>query len=132
MKFEVLAPTRVSLEVVAGQSIRVVATYARMGSKSNRGRDFPTVLLIDLRDANTGELLTDHMWFNRGRVWRSSQLLVGDVVLFEARSIEYRTGYWGPDPIRRQAEPPRCDYRLTPPENLQILRREWRGRGEVA
>ncbi len=76
--------------------------------------------------------MTDHLWFNRGGIWQRAALLPGDLVTFEARSIEYRTGYWGPDRIRQLDEPPRRDYRLTPPTGLHVVRRARCVREEAA
>lgn len=121
-----LAPSRQVLEANAGRKLLVVAVYAAMGTKKVGNRAFHTVLLRWVREASTGTLLADHLWFNRGNAWRKAGLVHGDVIAFEARPIEYRTGYWGPDPIRRLDAPPRRDYRLTPPTEVRIVRRACR------
>ena len=122
MGFTVLAPSRQVMGSRLGQAITVTAIYSRTGTRRNGSRDYPTVLIRNVRDAVTGELLTDHLWFNRGAVWRKAQLVEGDVVRFEARVIEYHTGYWGPNRVRQALEPARCDYRLTPPTTITVVR----------
>jgi hypothetical protein len=132
MKLKVLCPRRRGLEANVGQTIRVVATYLRMGSKKVGSHDFHTILLGDIRDAETGELLADHVWFNRGSLWRKAALVPGDLVRFCARPIEYRTGYWGPNQVRQLNAPARYDYRLSTPKGLEVIRRETSDRWEAA
>lgn len=124
MKIMVLAPSRVRLEASVGQTLTVVAIYSGMGTRRVGRREFRTVLIRDVREASTGALLTDHLWFNRGNIWRKARLLPGDVVEFEARSIEYRPGHWGPDLVRRLENPPRVDYKLTAPSKVRLISRE--------
>lgn len=121
MKLHVQSPTREILASKAGAQLHVTAVYVRTGERRSANHPYGTVLLQDIRDAETGELLTDHMWFNHGQVWRSANLCPGDVIAFDARSIEYRTGYWGPNRVRQAEAPARRDYRLTPPKGLTIV-----------
>lgn len=121
MKLFVESPSRDRLAMKAGSLLHVIATYARCGERRAANNASETVLLRDVRDAETGELLADHMWFNRGRLWRSLDLRAGDRVEFYSRAIEYRTGYWGPNRVRQQEAPARRDYRLTPPAGLTVV-----------
>lgn len=123
MKLKVIGPSRLPLEAKAGARVNVTAIYCRVGARSAMGRDRDTVLVREVRDADTGALLADHLWFNRGKTWRNLGLLPGDVVSFSARPMEYRTGYWGPNEVRQVEAPARREYRLTPPEGLRILSR---------
>ena len=132
MKLEVTGPGRVALQARFGERVRVTAVYVRCGTRTVRGRSHATVLLRDVRDAETGALLADHLWFNRGKLWRRAALAPGDVVTFCARPIEYRTGYWGPNKVLQIEHPPRRDYRLTPPEGLQVYARVRANRGAAA
>ncbi len=108
---------------MAGATIRVTAVYVRAGNRRDSGLLDTTVLVREVRDAETGTLLADHLWFNRGKVWRTLGLEGGDVVSFQARPIEYRTGYWGASRVRQLLEPARREYRLTPPEHLAVIAR---------
>ena len=105
--------------------------WTGFGIRQAAGRSYPTVLIRDVRDADSGAVLANHLWFNRGRIWKKTRLTPGDTVEFEARAIEYRTGYWGPDPIRRLDEPPRADFKLTPPSGLRVILRRT-NQGEAA
>jgi hypothetical protein len=124
MTITVLGPGRTELEARAGGTIRVTAVFERVGARDRLCHPRQTVLVRDVRDAETGELLADHLWFNRGKVWKKVGLVEGDVVCFRARPIEYRTGYWGPNKVRQVDEPARRDYKLTPPEGLQVIERQ--------
>ena len=132
MGVRVLAPTRDVLGARLGQTLQVVAVYARTGARQARSRIYPTILLRDVREVGTGERLADHLWFNQGSVWRNARLEPGDVVTFAARVIEYHTGYWGPNRVRHALEPARCDFRLTPPSGLSVVRRSTSRNGEVS
>ena len=132
MKLLLSSPGRVELESRAGSTIRVIAVYVRSGGRKDARDTRGTVLIRDVCDAETGALLTDHLWFNRGSIWRNAELIPGDVIVFEARPIEYRTGYWGPNRVRKVLEPARRDFRLTPPEGLRVIARAQFGRPEAA
>ncbi len=97
-----------------GQRLRFSATVERFGGRrSYKRRDEfdPTILLSDLRLAETGELLADHLWFRCGR-W-SAGLQVGDRFEFEARIDTYSKGY----------ERDQIDCHLERPTKLKILHR---------
>lgn len=121
MQMRVSSPTRVALEAKAGAHIQVIATFLRVGARRSSGAPDRTVLVRDVRDATTGELLSDHLWFNRGQTRWKANLRAGDVITFVARSIEYRSGYWGPNRVRQIETPARRDFRLTPPEGLVLV-----------
>ena len=116
-----IPPQRSSLRKREGQTFQVTAVFAREGERTTNGRTYPTILIEDVRDALSGELVADHLWFNAGEIWRRARLRSGDIVQFVARSIEYRTGYWGPSKLIRQYDPPRVDYKLTPPQGLKVI-----------
>ncbi len=119
----VLTPSRERLAANVGRKIVVHAVYVGLGKRKAGQKEFSTVLIRDVRQAESGELLTDHLWFNRGKTWRKAGVLPGDRIAFEARSIEYRTGYWGPNQLRRLESPPRVEYKLTAPAGLRVLGR---------
>ena len=70
------------------ERFRVRATVARFGTSFSGGA--PTVLLLNISDCATGDVLTDHMWFRTGR-W-SASFRIGDVVCFDARVSRYAKG----------------------------------------
>ena len=49
-----------------GERFRVTATVDRFGHKHGWVGDVTTILLKDLRDANTDAELADHLWFTAG------------------------------------------------------------------
>jgi hypothetical protein len=123
MQIQALGPCRTALAERSGREIIVEGVFARTGTKRKGTRIHQTVLLVQLREAEGGAFLADHVWFNRGSVWRHYQLKPGDAIRFSSRPTEYRTGYWGPSRLLRLVDPPRREYRLTPPTNLQVVRR---------
>ena len=116
-----IPPRRTALKKREGQTIEVTAVFSRNGTRTEKTCTYQTALLLDVRDADTGELLTDHLWFNAGNTWQKTEISPDDTVRFKARAIEYRTGYWGPSKMRRREDPPRVDYKLTPPRNLEVI-----------
>lgn len=128
---EVVAPKRVMIHALCGATISVFATYRGTGLRRRGTHLYQTVLVTDVRDASDGTLLTDHLWFNRGETWRQAGLSLGDRIAFEARAIEYRTGYWGANRVRRADAPPRVEYKLTPPKRIAVVRR-WSERRAAA
>ena len=125
---EVVVPKRLRIQELSGTTIAVVATYRGTGLRRRGNRLYATVVVTDVRDAVTGSSLADHLWFNRGETWRRAEVTRGDQITFEARAIEYRTGYWGANKVRRADTPPRVEYKLTPPKRIAVVRgrSEWR------
>ena len=132
MGIKALSPSRGVLAARAGKTVRVVGVFARLGIRRVGSKEYPTVLVTDVFDQDTGIALTDHLWFNEGRAWRRARLIPGDIIAFTARVIEYRTGYWGPNRVRQYLEPARSDFRLTPPSDLAVVWRARSRRREVA
>jgi hypothetical protein len=126
MGFTIAPATRTHLQVRVGQTVQVVAVFDRRGENRAKGQESGTVLVRDVRDVRTGELLADHLWFNNGSTWKKAALKRGDVVVFEARVIEYRVGHWGQDTIEQVLNPPRIDYRLKHACELKLV---WRPMG---
>ena len=82
------------LKLRHGERIRVKARVERFEHKrARRGRDVLTLLLADLRDAVTGEALTDHLWLPHGK-WADG-LAEGDRIAFDARVLTYQKGHQG-------------------------------------
>lgn len=100
-----------------GERFRVTATVERFGHKNGWNADVRTVLLKDVRDANTDVVLTDHLWFTAG-IW-ANELREGDRIVFTARATRYEKGYFG----RREDVyvPPSVDWRLERPTAVAKL-----------
>ena len=77
-----------------GERIVFTGVVARFGTKTNyHGYSDATLLLKDVRFADTGELATDHIWFTVGKTIEKLKLAVGDRIQFEARIAAYTKGY---------------------------------------
>ena len=59
------------------------------------GKETLTLLLKDVMDAETGEILTDHLWFNLTKGFSEANPASGDILAFDARVKEYQKGYMG-------------------------------------
>lgn len=109
---------RKALKKLHGQRLRFRATVERLGEKTAfRGPPIPTILLVDVRLLETGELLTDHLWFTRGKFWNG--IVTGVTVEFDARIGRYEKGYKGCREDVYDA-PITTDYRLERPTRLSI------------
>ena len=84
---------RKKLKVREGERFRFCATVSRFGQKSGFKGPIPTVLLTDVIDAKTKDILTDHLWLTVGK-WTIG-LKVNDVIAFNARIGTYIKGYLG-------------------------------------
>ena len=74
---------------------RYRATVGRMGIKSNEFKGFPerTILLKDVVNVTTNEIVTDHLWFTVGKTLKELDLKEGDEITFNARVGSYKKGY---------------------------------------
>jgi hypothetical protein len=73
---------------------RYHATVGRMGIKDNIFKRFPqrTMLLKNVASADTGEILTDHLWVTVGETLKKLKLKEGDEITFDARVGTYKKG----------------------------------------
>ena len=102
---------RRSLENLSGIRTRFTAVLRRR-HKGNR-----RILLIDVKNSETGAQLTDHLWFREGK-W-SSRIRPRTSIAFDARVVPYLKG---PGPAKL------LDYRLERPTRIQVLSRPPRSR----
>ena len=110
---------RKKLKSINGQRLRFIATVERFASKSAfRGPAIPTVLLKDIRRTDTGENVSDHLWFTKGKSWESTT--IGCQVEFDARVSVYEKGYKGHRDDVFDA-PVSVDYRLERPTKVEVL-----------
>ena len=79
---------REQLAVRDQERFRIVAKVEKYSYRPGWRFREPTILLTDVRDANTGKLLTDHLWFKSG-LW-SRGCRVGDTISFDARVSSYK------------------------------------------
>ena len=93
------------LESLAGRRTRFTAVLRRRYRGSRR------IILVDVRNSETGAQVTDHLWFNEGK-W-SSDIRPRSAIAFDARVVPYLKGR-GPAKF--------LDYRLDRPTRVQIIK----------
>ena len=108
-------------KALRGERIEVEAIYEADSSGCKNGRTFQTVLVTEVRDTESNELLADHLWFRKGK--ELSKASLGDHIRFSARPIPYRKGYHGLSQLLKRQDPPYVDYKLTPPQELSVVAR---------
>ena len=114
---------RNKLKTLNGQRIRFTADVSRIGSKSSfRGPPAATILLQNVKQEGEDEILTDHVWFAKGKSWDSAQ--PGVAVSFDARVTVYEKGYKGhrEDVYGVAVE---MDYRLDRPTKIKVGRKSY-------
>ncbi len=106
-------------KALRGERIEVEAIYEADSLGCKNGRTFQTVLVTEVRDTESSELLADHLWFRKGK--ELSKASLGDSIRFSARPIPYRKGYHGLSQLLKHLDPPYVDYKLTPPQELSVV-----------
>lgn len=91
--------------------------FKRFGSKSGYKGPEKTVLVVNLIDFVTKELLTDHLWFTCGKQFDTLDLHEGDIVQFDARVTQYLKGYLGRNEFDEEGFQS-IDYRLSFPTKV--------------
>lgn len=104
---------RIKLEQLEGERFHIICEIGRFGTKSGYRSHVQTIMLKDVLDFKTGDLLCDHLWMTCGK-W-SQPLLVGSIVSFAARSGDYIKGYRG-----RESEGLQRDWKLFRPTKVVI------------
>ena len=85
---------RKKLAVKEGERKKFTAVFTRLGKKAGyTGYSVETILLTKVKDAETGELVTDHLWFTFTKGFQLFALKEGDTLEFEARVKAYSKGY---------------------------------------
>ncbi len=79
---------REELKDRVGRRGSFTATFKRTGIRKNSFGVAVTVLFIDLRD-EAGTLVTDHLWFLRGKQMDELKLQPGERISFEATVTSY-------------------------------------------
>jgi len=103
-----------------GTRKKFVATFSRFGKKTNfKGYSEDTLLLTNVADANTNQVVADHAWFSLTKGFESLRLTPGDVVEFEARVKEYSKGYVNKRyKINNQSK----DFKLSNPTRIKLIK----------
>ena len=111
---------RTNLKKYFGSRRVFQGTFKRFGIKSGYKGPLKTVLLVDVIDYVTKEVMTDHLWFTCGKRFDILDLQEGDVVQFSARVTEYLKGYQGGEEgSYEDVYGQELDYRLSYPTKSQ-------------
>ena len=107
---------RKRLETDAGLRKRFRAVFVRVGKKTNfKGYSEDTILLRDITDTETNQVVTDHLWFTYSKTFEDANLHEGDLIEFDARIKEYKKGYVNK---RMMVDKRRTDFRLSHPTKV--------------
>ena len=93
-------------------------TFERFGIKNGYKGPITTVLLLNVCDKD-GNVVTDHLWFNKTKGFAKVDLQQGDRVSFEARVDSYVKGYQGyREDVYSDIS---IDYKLSYPTKIQKI-----------
>jgi hypothetical protein len=87
---------RENLKVRNGERFRVEGIVQRYGGKLTNIPKLDiycwqeTILILNIKDLNSGEILTDHIWLKVGKTIEKLNTESGDVIQFDARVDSYR------------------------------------------
>lgn len=111
---------RIRKALGANEGERSVYTgeFVRTGTKHGFKGDVKTVLLKDVKD-ETGQIVTDHLWFNMTKGFEQANLQPGDIVEFRGKVERYIKGYKG---YREDIyKPLEDDYKLSRPTKVKKI-----------
>jgi hypothetical protein len=111
---------RDQLEKLYGVRMQFKAQFLHLGKKvggKKRDRLLLTAILLDVKDAKTETLLTDHLWFNFAKQFEQLKLKSGDVLEFFGRIYAYQKGYSEDDEER----PFETDYCVKYPSQMRVI-----------
>jgi hypothetical protein len=103
----------------AGERKQFRAVFSRLGKKTNfKGYREDTILLNDVREAESLRIVTDHIWFSYTKAFEKIKLTEGCVVEFEARVKEYTKGYVSK---RYNLSKRTVDFKLSHPTKIRLV-----------
>lgn len=101
-----------------GERRKFSALFIRLGSKANyHGYSEETILLKQVVDLETNQLVADHVWFRYTKSFQQLPLKEGTKIMFDARVKAYTKGY-----VNRQYKIDRRthDFKLSHPTQVKI------------
>lgn len=103
------------------QRLRLMAVVGRAGQRPGlTARDRQMLVLLQVRQVESGEVLTDHLWTRRGRWARG--LTGGELIELTAKVSEYRKG--------KHSEGRETDYELRDIRKVKVIHRDYHGPAE--
>ena len=110
---------RKKLAVNEGERKKFTGLFTRLGKKAGyTGYSVETILLTNVKDAETGELVTNHLWFTFTKGFQLFGLKEGDTLEFEARVKAYSKGYVNKSLTLNKEK---HDYKLSNPTKIKRL-----------
>ena len=102
-----------------GERRKFSAVFSRIGKKTNyNGYSEETILLKNITDVDTHEVVADHVWFSYSKSFQQVPLIEGVNVEFEARVKEYKKGYVN---SRYKIDQRTKDFKLSHPTKIKII-----------
>ena len=109
---------RIKLAKENGTRKKFSAIFSRIGKKTNfKGYSEETILLKEVKDLESNEIITDHIWFTYTKGFEQINLQQGVVLEFEARIKEYKKGYVN---TSYKINHSKTDYKLSYPTKIKI------------
>ena len=108
---------RTKLKEITGKERHTfTATFTRFGWRRGYRGTIRTLLFTDVKMGGT--VVCDHIWFTNGKGFERFNLIVNDVIQFNARVASYTKGYkgWRDDIIDRPIE---RDWKLQYPTDFK-------------
>lgn len=110
---------RTKLAAEEGKRKKFRAVFERIGKKTNfKGYPEDTILLKTVVDAESNEVVADHVWFSYSKGFEKVSLTEGTIIEFEARIKEYKKGY-----VNRSLNlnTQSIDYKLSHPTKIKKI-----------
>jgi hypothetical protein len=114
---------RKALGASEGETCQYTGEFVRTDSRQDYISGVHTILLKDITD-ETGQIVTDHQWFNMAKGFEQADLKLGDLVEFRATVKKYIKGYeskWE----NILYKPTKADYVLSRPTNIRKLDKQY-------
>lgn len=109
---------RIKLAEQKGVRKKFSATFSRIGKKTNfKGYLEETILLKNVKDLESNEMVTDHIWFTYTKGFEKIHLQEGTLLEFEARVKEYKKGYVNK---AYKINHSKTDYKLSHPTKIKV------------
>jgi hypothetical protein len=102
-----------------GERKKFFATVSKTGKRvSIKGYSEDTLLLLQVTDAETNQVVCDHVWFAYSKTFDDARLSPGLKISFEARVKEYSKGY-----VNRSLgiNNRKRDYKLSHPTKVTVI-----------
>lgn len=109
---------RSALKKEDGQRKKFKATFSRLGKKKNyKGYSEDTILMVNVVDVITNQMVADHVWFSYTKGFGEIKLTEGAVIAFEARVKQYTKGYVN---TKLALNNKKSDFKLSHPTKISL------------